>query len=382
MFSISPNTSTQPSTSLYKASLASSAKSTFRALDTIYQRSNTTSKKIAVVTTLLEKGFDINQKIDIDGNEMCLLDVAIEQSDYEFVQALIKYGATQNSCREVNKNSWLLPNKEKSSDAVFRQSDIEIGSASGHHDSATASWVANGSGTSFSSTIRSAMNRTNAQPSSVFHEEQKKSTFGQMLAWRGFSPVQSDENRANDTVATQQNNLASTENSRLPCCVGASLAGGVISGGFSSAVSALSGYTGAAILQHYYQSYDPMEATRMGAIGGAILGSTVGLIVGPYAAGLLTSDAGNSNQNKHSNAIRDVAMCVAMGLVGYGVMNQGSSETTMNLGQTAASFALGSVTLGVGIGGAFCIAVPICLALGGSSSTSAQRRQPVDSYTV
>ncbi len=147
----------------------------------------------------------------------------------------------------------------------------------------------------------------------------------------------------------------------------APVVGGVVLGSMGAAAGAFAGGVGAAILKSSgYDGYNPIEAAQMGAVGGAVLDGSVGVLVGALAScGLFSSS--NKSDNKESNtkqtAVGYVAGTVIAGLTGYGIMNAGNNETVMQLAQTAASFAVGgAVTMIPASCALICITVPLVVA--------------------
>ncbi len=325
------------------------AKTTFMALDRFYANSGCQNieKKEALIEKLLDAGFDINVAFDIDGTQKYLLDVVVGQGDRDLALHLVRdKGATPVLCTSQNQAVHFMEelyqafNSREHGDVIYVRDAVVADTTV---PVATASFVDN-----LDEMERGVRNSRAGLNGSFFDIDLARP--------------------ATTTTTTQLSNLAtSIEGVCSPFCrvVGPSLAGGVVFGGLSSAASALIGYTGAAILHNYYESYDSLEATRMGAIGGAIVSGSLGAIVGPC---ILQAGAGTSAVAGGGAIAGAIAGAVINGLIGYGVMNQGSSETAMNLGQTALSFVLGSFTVGTSIVGAACvigcigcIAVPMSL---------------------
>lgn len=121
--------------------------------------------------------------------------------------------------------------------------------------------------------------------------------------------------------------------------------GAVTIGVLDAGLSALSGAVGAAILKSDgYDNYDPLEGAQMGAIGGAVLGSASGLISGALTGcGFFKKEEEKSKASSGTicqQAVLYSAGMVLSGMTGYGIMNV-SHELIMDLGKTAAAFAVG-----------------------------------------
>lgn len=138
--------------------------------------------------------------------------------------------------------------------------------------------------------------------------------------------------------------------------------GAVIGGGVSAGLTAASGATGAAILSSSgYTGYVASEAAKMGAIGGSIFGSITGALRGGLSnLGLFKKkEEEKDNNGIWESAISYTGGSVLGGLIGYGVLNS-ASVTVMELGQAAASFAVGgAVTMIPASCAIICICLPI-----------------------
>lgn len=149
--------------------------------------------------------------------------------------------------------------------------------------------------------------------------------------------------------------------------------GGVSLGAIGSALGAFSGAVGAEILDAAgHSGYHPIEAAKMGAIGGAVLYGASGVLTGALASCGLFSSSENSNKNRSNESIAGYAASMVLtGLTGYGIMNSGDYQTVMELGQTAASFAVGGAITAIPAGcGLVCLALPIVLAITAASEAA------------
>ena len=126
----------------------------------------------------------------------------------------------------------------------------------------------------------------------------------------------------------------------------ASLAFPVLLGLIGAATCAFSGSVGAAILSHEYKGYDPIEAAQMGAIGGAVIYFSLGVMLSPCLLKTLAtsrneSDSERGNKGDGRTLAGYVVGQVVMGVIGSAIMNAGSHATSMRLPQSAAAFAVG-----------------------------------------
>lgn len=151
--------------------------------------------------------------------------------------------------------------------------------------------------------------------------------------------------------------------------VAAPIASTAIFGSIGAAAGAFAGAIGAEILDASgYSGYNAVEAAQMGAVGGAVINGAAGFLAGSLAAcGLFGGSDSDSDKEKKKTvteqAVAYTAGTVIAGLTGYGIMNSGHYETIMELGQTAAAFAIGgAVTMIPATCALTCIAVPLVLA--------------------
>ncbi|HVY53399.1 MAG TPA: hypothetical protein VHA13_02650 [Gammaproteobacteria bacterium] len=119
---------------------------------------------------------------------------------------------------------------------------------------------------------------------------------------------------------------------------GKGLASGVLYGGIGAGLFAASGAVGSAVLGAAgHAGYSVAEAAKIGAIGGAILGSTTGLV---------TSHTGFfSEKHKKRTLVAQTASYAAGnmvgGLLGFAALKAVTGATAMTLGKTMAAFAVG-----------------------------------------
>lgn len=135
--------------------------------------------------------------------------------------------------------------------------------------------------------------------------------------------------------------------------IGAALKGTVVGALGSAAWAAAAGAAGAAILDaRGYEGYATAEAMTMGALGGAILGGTIGGV-----SNALTSCGFFQRQYRGGLELVPGLLAGSMlsGLAGYGIMTA-VSDLIMTFAQTAAAFSIGSAVLMVP---AFCILMGI-----------------------
>ena len=150
---------------------------------------------------------------------------------------------------------------------------------------------------------------------------------------------------------------------------GGSVALGGLFAGVGAGLAAASGAAGAKILDELgCENYNYKEAAEMGAVGGAILNGIVGASVGCMAGALAGSSLFNSKQRDRESGCSVSINCgvpygyigsmTLSGLIGYGLR----AETVMNLGTTAAAFALGSLVTAIPVAAAtICICIPLAV---------------------
>lgn len=146
--------------------------------------------------------------------------------------------------------------------------------------------------------------------------------------------------------------------------------GAVIGGAVSAGCGAASGAIGAAVLGASYPGagYDTLLATQMNASGAALLGGAVGAIVGAVRGALYTDNNVNAKADGKSSGaglLGFVAGQTISGLIGYGLfLSTATSPLVMNVGQMAASSAVGSTIFGagatVGLLACFCCVAVCC----------------------
>jgi hypothetical protein len=139
-------------------------------------------------------------------------------------------------------------------------------------------------------------------------------------------------------------------------------------GGVSAGLGAASGAIGSKILDDAYGGYDVLQATQMVAAGNALLGGAIGAIGGGIAgakmgAGVEVSAKSENNKRDTSLGLLGVVIEQTLGgLVGYGLFTTTATPANplnLNLGQVAASAAVGSAVLG----GSLAVGIVACAVL-------------------
>lgn len=367
------------STSANSISLQARAKSTCMALDAIYTNSiNTnTNKKIALVEKLLDAGFGINGDIEANGKVRRLLDVAIEQADRAFAENLVRtHQANPHLCLEANQRAYFM-DELKSVYARFGQPDLEMGL---DHEPSFSVHIQNNDGSVNAPTNErdnSLVPTLHAVyvPDAVRIEEEP--AFTGTIPLFGYSEYRpnffssgatgvrgaGDSLRSVDSLPTNAGRVTTITETEVPlfscalfCCAGVSVIAAFV--GLESALNAGVGSIGAAILHNWYKSYDPTEAAQMGALGGAVIAG--GAVALGCCIALCCVCCGSSGAKEGAVGTTigcGVAGILITGLVGYGIMNDGNSATDMNIGQTAAAFAVGDAAIvGAISGGIFALA--------------------------
>ena len=157
--------------------------------------------------------------------------------------------------------------------------------------------------------------------------------------------------------------------------MGVSLLGGAIGAGIGAAAQAAVGAVGAAVLKHSgYSGYNPTEAASMGAVGGAIVGGSLAALVsccGVFAGNGKAATATATSASTGS-ALVMAATSVLLGMVGYGVLNSQGNSTEMGLGQTCASFGVGTGVFTIPLL-LCCMCTASCVAGGVAIKTSSPR---------
>jgi hypothetical protein len=149
------------------------------------------------------------------------------------------------------------------------------------------------------------------------------------------------------------------------CCGTASLALGAGIIGINSGLHAISGVTGAAILDSSgYEGYNTTEAAMSGLVGGGIVGLPLGVIVSSIAAiasmGILSGITKEDLNTKSSSSCTVTSYVVSAILAG--IIGQLITQPEMSLAQTAAAFALGSAVTCVPVSLVLlCVVLPMVL---------------------
>ena len=130
------------------------------------------------------------------------------------------------------------------------------------------------------------------------------------------------------------------------------VAGGLSLASAGAATGACAGYIGGLILKGAgWEGVDPIEATQMGAVGGAVLGSGMGVIMGAainYLSnkqeGLDSCEQADMLNKTASSSSLNIAIGSAIGgLIGYGILTAAGVPIGMTVGQTAAAAAVGGI---------------------------------------
>jgi hypothetical protein len=131
--------------------------------------------------------------------------------------------------------------------------------------------------------------------------------------------------------------------SRLLGSFGVGVATGVVCGATGAGLFAAAGATGAAIMTSAgYAGFSVVGATKMGAVGGAILGGGTGFIRG--SLGLFSRNPATSVTGEVASF---TAGAVLGGLIGFGVLQSAIGLTAMTIGATAAAFAVGASVIAI-----------------------------------
>ncbi len=146
-------------------------------------------------------------------------------------------------------------------------------------------------------------------------------------------------------------------------CLSKTAAYGFFSGAYGAALGAANGAVGAAVLNAAgHNNYNALEGAESGAIGAAITSTFFGFCAG-CTLGFLTELPASMRKIILQDVAEDNAdngclsyftpenLCALImaagfnalnGMIGHGILNTGTNETSMGLGETAASMATGT----------------------------------------
>lgn len=114
--------------------------------------------------------------------------------------------------------------------------------------------------------------------------------------------------------------------------------------GITTACSAASGASGAAILQAAgFSAYNVQQSTAAGATGGAALSITLGMVLA-YCVKLSEGSTDQSRHNAIAGFLLSAGISALSGALGYALLYT-TNDTEMTLGQCAAATALGTAII-------------------------------------
>lgn len=263
---------------------------TCRALDAIYQRRGRLDEKMALVRTLLDSGFDIDQVIDVNGREMRVLDLAIQHGDSVFAEWLVRdCRANPHLCMQ---DAWFLDGLKNIYYTLLPSATtiIPIG-----------------------------------YPDGIYVE-----------------PVDVTEGDVVTGLPATVGEVTSVSEKSLD--FGHSIVTGCMWAVFLSigmaAIGAAGGYVGAAILRNY----DLFEAAQMAGNGGVINGAVLGM-VGPSVVHA-DMNGRDSDFSKGNTVFASIVVAGALnGLIGYEIKRYGNTETSMDVAQAVAVSFLGTLVV-------------------------------------